>query len=347
METKTGLLKSTPITIAAMIIIISAIMYAEALVNPLLMAFFISIICTQPIAWLKKKGVPSGLAIFIAILFIFLFYGLFIQLISSSLSLFLEDAPKYQQSFSEIMDSLQATLNDRGINIVLMEQGSTMDPSRIMEYTASMFSGLNEMLRRETTIIFLTIFLLAEVDSIELKMKVIAKNSNFSLDYLKSIAEGIRHYLSIKTATSLITGVLVTILLSLIGVDYVILWGLLAFLLNFIPTIGSIIAAILAILISIIELGFPASFLTIGVYITINMIIGNIVEPKIMGKGLGLSAFIVFFGLIFWGYILGYVGMFLSVPLMMVIKIILENNPQTKWIAALLGTKEDAEAALN
>ena len=347
METKIGIQKSTTLTIAGLIIIIAAVMYAESFINPLLMAFFISILCAPPIAWLKKKGVPDGLAILIIILLIFLFYGLFIQLISTSLSLFLRDAPKYQQSFSEILISLQSTLNDRGINLVLMEEGSALDPSKIMKYTANIFSGLSEMLSREITFIFLTVFLLAEVDSIGLKMKVIAKNSNFSLDYLKSIGGGIRHYLSIKTVTSLVTGVLVAVFLSLIGVDYPVLWGLVAFLLNYIPTIGSIIAAIPAVFISIIQLGFPASFLTIGVYVAVNLIIGNIVEPKIMGKGLGLSTFIVFFGLIFWGFILGYVGMFLSVPLMMAIKIILENNPQTKWIAALLGTKKDAEAALD
>lgn len=347
MGTKIGIQKSTPITIAAIIIIIAAVMYAESLINPLLMAFFISIICAQPIAWLKKKGVPDGLAILIIILFIFLFYGLFIQLISTSLSLFLRDAPIYQQSFSEILVSLQSTLNDRGINIVLLEEGSAMDPSRIMKYTANLFSGFREMLRQEITFIFLTIFLLAELDSIGLKIKVIVKNSNFSLDYLKSIGKSIRHYLSIKTLTSLVTGVLVAVLLSLIGVDYPILWGLVAFLLNYIPTIGSFMAAIPAVFISIIELGFPASFLTIGVYVAINLIIGNIVEPKIMGKGLGLSTFIVFFSLIFWGFILGYIGMFLSVPLTMVIKIVLENNTKTKWIATLLGTKSDAEASLN
>ena len=97
----------------------------------------------------------------------------------------------------------------------------------------------------------------------------------------------------------------------------------------------------------VIPLGFPASLLTLGVYILVNVGIGNVIEPKMMGRGLGLSTFIVFFGLIFWGFVLGYVGMFLSVPIMMVIKIILEYNPKTKWIAALLGTKDDAEFALN
>jgi len=125
-------------------------------------------------------------------------------------------------------------------------------------------------------------------------------------------------------------------------VDYSILWGLLAFLLNYIPTIGSIIAAIPGITFSLLQFGFPATFWTAGIYIFANVAIGSVLEPRIMGKGMGLSAFTVFFCLIFWGFILGPVGMFLSVPITMAIKFILDYNPKTKWIAVLLGTRDDA-----
>jgi AI-2 transport protein TqsA len=346
METDNSMLKSTSLTIAGMIIIIGAVKYAELLINPLLMAFFIFIICAPAIGWLKKKRVPESLAILLVVLLIFTFYALFIQLISTSLSLFIEQAPKYQQGLNEQLISTRAFLDKIRFNLALLGQAGSMDPSKIMQFTTRVFSSLSEILSQEITFIFLTIFLLTEVDSISLKMQLIAKNSSYSLKYINSIGKNIRHYLSIKTLTSLITGVLVGISLALIGVDFPVLWGLVAFLLNYIPTVGSFIAAIPATFISIIELGFPASFLTIGVYVAINLIIGNIIEPKIMGKGLGLSTFVVFFSLIFWGYVLGYVGMFLSIPLTMTIKIILENNRKTEWIAALLGTKDDAERAL-
>jgi AI-2 transport protein TqsA len=347
METDNSMLKSTPLTIAGMIIIIGAVMYAELLINPLLMAFFIFIICSPAIGWLKKKRVPDSLAILLVILLIFTFYAIFIQLISTSLALFVEEAPKYQQGLNEQLISSRAFLDKIGFDLALLGQEGSMDPSRIMQFTTRVFSSLSEILSQEITFIFLTIFLLTEVDSISLKMQLLAKNSSYSLEYINNIGNSIRHYLSIKTLTSLITGVLVAIFLALIGVDFPVLWGLVAFLLNYIPTVGSIIAAIPATIISIIELGFPASFLTIGVYVAINLVIGNIIEPRIMGRGLGLSTFVVFFSLLFWGFILGYVGMFLSVPITMVIKIMLENNPKTKWIAALLGVQKDAEALLN
>lgn len=347
MDAKIEKNNSVGLSIAAFIIIIAGLIYAEPIVNPLLMAFFISIICVQPIQWLKRKKVPDGLAVFIVILAILGFYVGFIELISTSLSLFIKDAPKYLQRLSEIRDAAREILNNRGIDAIILGESSAIDPSKIMQYTTSIVGQLGEMIKQEITFIFLTIFLLTEVESIGVKVKVVDKYSIVSRDYLNSIGKNIRHYLSIKTITSLATGLVVSICLAFIGVDYPILWGFVAFLLNYIPTIGSIIAAVPAVFLSVIELGFPASFLTIGTYILVNVGIGNIIEPKMMGKGLGLSTFIVFFGLIFWGFVLGYVGMFLSVPIMMVIKIVLEYNPKTKWIAALLGTKDDAEIALN
>lgn len=339
-------LQSAPVIIAATIIILMALMHAQSVVNPLLMAMFISIICAQPISWLRKKNVPQGYAVLIVLLGILAVYVAFIQLIGSSVSMFMADAPKYQQSLKGISDSAITLLADRGINIPLLGGKGITDPAKIMQQTATLFGKLGDVLNAEFTFLFLTIFLLAEIEGIFVKFEVIAKNNNLKPDYFQNIGKSIRHYLSIKTTTSLVTGILVGISLAIIGVDYPILWGLVAFLLNFIPTIGSIIAAVPAVILSMVQLGYPETLFTIGVYVAVNVIIGNVIEPKIMGKGLGLSTFIVFFGLIFWGFILGPVGMFLSVPLMMVIKIILENNPNSAWAAAMLGTQSEAEACL-
>ena len=146
---------------------------------------------------------------------------------------------------------------------------------------------------------------------------------------------------------SLLTGFLVWLALTIIGVDYAIIWALIAFLLNYIPNIGSIIAAIPAVLFAFVQLGFGGALWTTFVFIGVNMIIGNLVEPKVMGKGLGLSTFVVFISLLFWGFVLGTVGMFLSVPLTMAIKIMLAQNEQTKWIAILLGTQEEAQVIID
>lgn len=334
------------LTLAGFVIIMAGVIYAQKVINPFLMALFISIIFAHPIVWLKKKNVPHGVALVIMILVLIIFYFGFFELIGSSLSLFLEDAPKYEQHFKEISATAHQRLSAKGVSLSFLHGSHAAHPASIMQNTSQIFAKLREFINGEITFIFLVVFLLAEIEAVFFKTKLIEMNSPFSLEILETISKNIRRYLSIKTLTSLATGILVGVSLAIIGVDYPVLWGLIAFFLNYIPTIGSIIAAIPAIFISIVQLGFPATYWTLAVYLIVNILIGSVMEPRIMGKGLGLSVTIVFLSLIFWGLILGPVGMFLSVPITMLIKIILGNFPKTKWIAAMLGTKEDALAAL-
>ena len=143
--------------------------------------------------------------------------------------------------------------------------------------------------------------------------------------------------MAIKTLTSLATGIFVGIWLAILGIDYPVLWGLVAFLLNYVPNIGSIIAAIPAVLLSFIQIDmFHALFAALG-YVIVNIVIGSVIEPRVMGRGMGLSTLVVFLSLVFWGWVLGPVGMLLSVPLTMILKIALEHNEDTRWIAVLLG----------
>ena len=131
-----------------------------------------------------------------------------------------------------------------------------------------------------------------------------------------------------------------------LGVDFPLLWAMLAFLLNYIPTIGSIIAAVPAVLIALVQLGpGEASATAIG-FVGINMVFGNIIEPRLMGYGVGVSPLVVFIGLFFWGWVFGPIGMLLSVPLTMTLKLALESDKRTRWIAILIGSERDAEYAL-
>ncbi|MFT4753531.1 MAG: AI-2 transport protein TqsA, partial [Salibacteraceae bacterium] len=156
----------------------------------------------------------------------------------------------------------------------------------------------------------------------------------------------INQYLAIKTVTSFITGLVIGLLLWAIGVDFPFMWGLIAFLMNYIPNIGSIIAAVPAMFMAFINLGPSGIIWTGTIFLAINITIGSVIEPKIMGKGLGISTLVVLLSLIFWGWILGTIGMFLSIPLTLAAKIAFESQESTKWIAILLGTERDAEAII-
>lgn len=346
MRTSTKTTLPTIVYLACFVIVIAGIMQIESIIKPLLMATFISVIFEKPLRWLKKKNVSNGIAVFLVVLIMFAVYFSIFQLISSSLILFSEELPKYDMQLLEIKNTFMVFMNSYGIDSMLLNNSNALDPSKIMTYTASVFGEMSDLMSSEITFLFLSVFMLAESESFHLKLKLFEKTTHTSLKHLSVISKSIRHYLSIKTATSLLTGLLISISMYLIGVDYAVLWGGLAFLLNYIPNIGSIIAAIPAMLFALISLGWSGVVWSGCAFVAVNMIIGNVVEPKIMGRGLGLSTFLIFLGLIFWGYVLGIVGMFLSVPLMMVIKIILGNNSETKWIATIMGNQEELEQEL-
>ena len=150
-------------------------------------------------------------------------------------------------------------------------------------------------------------------------------------------ADSLRRYFALKTIISLATGLAAAIWLAILGVKFALLWGLLAYLLNYVPNIGSILAAVPAILMALIQHGpFRAALVGIG-YLVVNTILGNVVEPKVLGKGLDLSTFVVFASLVFWGWVFGPVGVLLSVLLTVTLKLAFESSDETRWIAMLLG----------
>jgi predicted PurR-regulated permease PerM len=148
----------------------------------------------------------------------------------------------------------------------------------------------------------------------------------------------------IKTLISLATGVLIGIWLAILGVDFPILWGFLAFLLNYVPNVGSTIAAIPAVLLALIQLGIGSAVMATAGYMAVNFILDNVIETRLMGRRLGLSTLVVFLSLIFWGSLLGPIGMLLCIPLTMTLKFACENNKGTQWIAVLLGPEVPAES---
>jgi len=338
--------RSPYIIAAAIIIVIAGLMQAQSIVIPILLSLFISIVCTQPILWLSKKKVPFTVAVFIVLIGILLIFTLIGSVIGESLSAFAQDAPKYEDSLKNVFNNMVAQLNQWGIQMKSDQFIQILDPKKILNFSANMVGQLGGIMSNSFLIMLITIFILLEFNGFVLKTKVIELKYGNSLEFLNKIGQSIRSYLSIKTIVSLLTGILITIYLYIIGVDYAILWGTIAFMLNYIPNIGSIIAAVPTMLLALVQLGFGGMIWTGIGYLAVNLIVGNIVEPKVMGKGLGLSTLVVFLSLIFWGFIFGSVGMFLSVPLTMTIKIILESNKDTSWIAVLLGTEEETKRIL-
>ncbi|MEJ2034102.1 MAG: AI-2E family transporter, partial [Deltaproteobacteria bacterium] len=184
---------------------------------------------------------------------------------------------------------------------------------------------------------------LLEASSFPAKLRASRHDPQAALAGYEQVVRDINDYMKIKTWISLATGIFIAIWLAILGVDYPLLWGVLAFLLNYVPNIGSIIAAVPAVLLALVQLGTTSALLAAAGYLAVNMVVGNVVEPRFMGRGLGLSTLVVFLSLVFWGWVWGPIGMLLSVPLTMMIKIALASNEETRRFAILLGSEEPLE----
>ena len=332
------------VSLAAFVVVIAGAMASVSILTPILISLFVGIICVQPIVWLHDKGLNHTLAVFIVLtLVIGIFTGIG-ALLGNSINSFAQDAPRYGQKLGDIVDGIIYSLNNRGLNLSAEKWDGAIEPGKILNYTASILAELGNLMSNALLILFTVMFLLLERASLRLKAEVIAQSYNNNLKVFTSILEGIRSYLGLKTIISLITGVFIWLWLLLIGVEYAILWAVIAFLMNYIPNFGSIIAGVPAVLFALVQLGLGGAGWTVLGYMIVNMVIGNIVEPRMMGREMGLSTLIVFLSLVFWGFILGTIGMFLAVPLTMTFKIILYQQPKTMWLAILLGSEDEAKA---
>jgi len=337
--------QATPylVAFASIIIIIAGLKVAAPLLVQLLMALFIAIICMPSIRWMENHSIPRSLAIVIVLAVILAFvYGV-VALVGDSINAFNANKAFYIEQLGSRVKSIVDWVASHGMPIENVNVASAFEKADIMSLVTIVLGGVGNIFSDFFIIFLCVIFILAETTSFPSKFAKAFANAQDKMVHVNHVLSKIRHYLAIKAATSLLTGMLASLALVFIGVDYPFLWGMLAFLLNFIPNLGSLLAAIPPVILALIQLG-PIGVMWTGVsFFAINNLVGNYLEPKLMGKMLGLSAFVVFLSLILWGYIFGAVGMFLSVPLTMMIKIALDTNEKTRWLGILLGPEEEAE----
>jgi len=218
-----------------------------------------------------------------------------------------------------------------------------LDPGVMMQVLGSSLNAVVSVLSRLLIVIITMTFILFEASELTRKVEVAFGTSERPLGPFTDSTGQIQRYLVIKTLASLATGLLAAGGTALIGVDFPILWGLVAFLLNYIPTIGSIVAAIPPVALAIVELGLGWALGVALLFLGINIVIGSLLEPRFQGRSLGLSPLVVFLSLLFWGWLWGPVGALFSVPMTVIAKLILENNDDTRWIAVFLGSHRDVE----
>jgi predicted PurR-regulated permease PerM len=318
----------------------------KAVLMPLVIAFLLSIIFKPAILWLRSKRVPMPLALFGVLVLSSAVLFLVGWVLFSSTQSFIEELPKYEAKATVIAADLEAALLQAAARFeVDVAEFQWSDAFEWSNVTNAVTTGVGSFLSFVSTtflILLFMLFILAGSGEMAEKVRVA-----FPPVYAKKVADlvsnvdgQVRRYLVTKTVISLATGVMTWLVLSLLGVDFPLIWGFLAFLLNFIPNIGSTIAVLFPFAVSLLQFEtLVIPFVVLFGLGTVQMTLGNVVEPRVMGFRLNLSPLLILVSLILWGWLWGLWGMIIAVPITSTLKILFENMDPLRPISILMSGK--------
>lgn len=325
--------------LAMLVVIFAGIKAAADIVVPFLLAVFLAIVFNPLILLLERYRVPRGISVMLLVIIVVILLLMLIGLLGASLNEFARSLPQYRGVMIEKIRELQHYADRFNINVTISADAviKFIDPGATMNVVTRLLGHLSGTMTSIFLLLMTVVFMLFEVKVLPFKLRQVLNKPDEGMATVHRVLRGITHYLVIKTAISLATGLIVWGLLTWIGVRFAFIWAMMAFMFNFIPNIGSVIAAIPPLIQALLFNGFADAVAVASGFIVINLVIGNILEPRIMGRGLGLSTLVVFLSLIFWGWLMGPVGMLLSVPLTMVARIVLETMDDGRKLAIILG----------
>ncbi|AMG94548.1 AI-2E family transporter [Citrobacter amalonaticus] len=325
------------IMLGMLVIILTGIRFAADIIVPFILALFIAVVLSPLVQRMVKLRVPRVLAISLLVIIIVMAMVLLLAYLGTSLNELARTLPQYRSSLVIPLKSLEPWLVRLGIGVSVDEMVKYIDPNAAMTLITNLLAQLTNAMSSIFLLLLTVVFMLLEVPQLPTKFQQIMVRPVEGMAAIQRAIDSVSHYLVLKTAISLVTGLVVWGMLAALDVRFAFIWGLLAFALNYIPNIGSVLAAIPPIIQVLAFGGLYDALVVLAGYLIINLVFGNILEPRIMGRGLGLSTLVVFLSLIFWGWLLGPVGMLLSVPLTIIVKIALEQSVGGQSIAILLG----------
>lgn len=335
---------------ACVVVLVAGLRAASSIMIPFLVAVFIAAISLPVLTWLQQR-LPMIVAVLGTILMDLLVLAMVGYLVGSTANQVAGEMGEIQSTLTEWIEDGGEWLEERGVPIASGLAGddslplalfSRFEPGFLVDFVNRTLRTTTAALSSFLVISLIVIFTLFEAASFGPKVRAAFGSAGAEARFARAMHE-IQHYMGIKTVISLATGLLIGVWVGVLGVEFAVFWGLVAFVLNFIPNLGSIIAAVPTTLLAMVQIGVGRALLVALGYLVVNMVIGNFIEPPLLGRRLGLSTLVVVLSLVFWGWVWGPVGMLLSVPLTMVVKILLENTEEFRWVAVLLGDSREAE----
>lgn len=345
---------------AALIIVIAGLRESKDFFLPILIAAFVATISFPMLNFLLEKRVPSPIAVILTVAVDFVFIAA-LAVLAVTLVGDLQEKwnSKYSAEFStqirDISRSLADTLKDNGVIDAQQKIDEAVNNNltnlqnirfeKIWDFGTDVLERVIGFFGASILILILLVFMLSEARMFGRRLDAISKAQGPNLAKIINSTKDIQRFLAIKTAVSLATGFLAGLLCWAVGLDFYILWGILAFFLNFIPVIGSIVAGVPPTVLALLVAGFPSALLVAGGYLLINNFLGNFLEPMLVGRRFGISTLVVVISVVFWGWLWGPIGMLLAVPLTMILKVVLESSDEFRWIGVAISSEQTPSTA--
>ena len=346
--------------LAALFVIIAGLKAAQSFFLPVLIAFFLATVSFPILNFLRKKKVPRAIAVLLTVALDFVFLAalgvLAVTLIGDLQEKWnIRYAAEVSDQIREASHSLAIKLSEYGISDAQEKIDDAVNNNlanlqnirfeRIWDVGTGVLGRVVGFFGTSLITLILTVFMLSEARMFGRRLEAISLARGPNLTRMLSATRDIQRFLAIKTAVSLLTGVLAGMLCWMAGLDFFVLWGILAFFFNFIPVIGSLVAGVLPTILALLVAGLPNAVLVAGGYLLINNFLGNFVEPMLVGRRFGISTLVVIISVLFWGWLWGPLGMLLAVPLTMVLKVILEGSDEFRWIGVAISAEQPAGSA--
>ena len=325
---------------AAATIVVYGMKAAASLLVPLLFAALIAAATTPVVALLTRKGIPQFIAVAVTVVVVLGGLAGIGALVSVAGSDVTQTLPKLEATAIGAQRGFVVWLQRNGL-VRLAASAATFDAREIVgSAVKSLMLEVPGLLSSFGVVLFVVIFILLETTTFRRKLRRALQWFPERFEDIQQTIGEVQKYLFVKTAVSVATGLLCATWCIAVGLGHPVLWGLLAFLLNFVPVFGSVVITLVATLAGFAELGFAGGLGVFAGFFVVNNAIGNIIEPRVLGRALGLSPLVIIVSIVVWGWVLGPVGALLSVPLTMVGKIVLAHTEDLRWVSILLGPGE-------
>ncbi len=328
--------------LAATVVVLVGVRLSAPVLNPILFAIVFSLLFAPVYGWLQRR-LPTGVALllsFVALLIIIV--GLFV-LLSASIGRFTGRLSFYTQQLNGQLADLQELLDRLGLSGVDLSEA--VNSSALVGAIGAVLSGISGFLSSMFLILMIMLFLLGESSAMMERLRTSVAQDNPQVARLTVIGQSVALSFGLRAIVNLVTGLGITLVLWLLGVDFPLLWGVLTFFLSFIPYIGLVLAVAPAVVLALAEFGLGRAIVVIVAVVVINVLAENVLSPVLMGRGLELSPTVVFLSFVFWAWLLGSPGAFLALPLTLFVAVMLGSFPETRWLASLMGLPDTDLAA--